>query len=911
MVGPYGVQAVPSTTQTVVYRSSLAEVTSPSDFARLTKSESVSSAISLAGLEINGDGITISGSGSLTISSSGSTALTMTGANPASATISVPVTLGLFQAFSDNYVQVDAGDTLTLSGALTVPAGTILHKRGLGTLVLSGPNAASLAASISVEEGTLRIMGANNSLGTAAVTVASGAALELSAATVGNNTLNLTGTGINGAGVLRSVGTGTSTWGSGATAINFNTTTVYTAPGTTLLLNGTLVGLPAGNYTMTKNGTGIMQLGGSAANSNLTVQVNEGELDLAKTAAVQVANQINIGDNVGNTWNALAKVTTTNGQSLYWGILIDSTGKFDLNGFNLTISGNSGGPTGIYNLQLNVGSVVSGWMTNSAYPTAATLTLNGAVASGGNIAQGISAVTSANAATQAPAALIDKTVTLSLGNLAARVINTTDRACSTTLSAANPNATGLFGKVDLEIDATVNGGGTTSTVTTAGSGRLVLTGPWTDSATTGIPLTVASGTIVNVRSAASLGNITGVTAPAVTVASGGTLELDGTPISTIAEASGTTATVVTSSANGLAVGQAITITGSSVAGFNGAWTVLAVNSPTQFTFTTTGSALGSATGGTVAASMTLANAMTINGGGATELFAGGVTAPATYGALRVLNGTQTWSGTVTLGAAATIRPALGASINFSNATASIATVTFGLNISGQGTAIFSGPTTTTGTAATTIDGATVILNGANGAFAAANPVTVDYGATLELDNSGTVKTNRLGGTMVLTLNTGRLWLKGNATTAVTETIATVTLTAGTTNTIQSDTLGSTNTLTVTNAIAALATATGGQVLRFVASSSSLIAIGATGNTIALTASPTLVNGIIPRGVVISPTGQADLATYSGGTVLAYSSYVPPSPRPSPATPRNANLLLDGSGALPVGLLTANPRSTPW
>ena len=153
------------------------------------------------------------------------------------------------------------------------------------------------------------------------------------------------------------------------------------------------------------------------------------------------------------------------------------------------------------------------------------------------------------------------------------------------------------------------------------------------------------------------------------------------------------------------------------------------------------------------------------------------------------------------------------------------------------------------------------------------------------------------------MNTGRLWLKGNATTAVTETIATVTLTADD----QYDPVrhprqhqhpdGHQRHRCPLRAPAARSCDS--WRARPACSPSS-----ATGNTIALTASPTLVNNIIPRGVVISPTGLADLATYSGGSVVAYSSYVTTIAAAVAAAP-NANLLLDGSGALPVGLLTAN------
>jgi hypothetical protein len=83
-------------------------------------------------------------------------------------------------------------------------------------------------------------------------------------------------------------------------------------------------------------------------------------------------------------------------------------------------------------------------------------------------------------------------------------------------------------------------------------------------------------------------------------------------VSTIAE-SGTTATATTSAAHGFAVGESVTITGSSVAGYNKTFTITAVTS-TTFTFTAT-SGLGSATGGTATVTRVLTETGTATGEG--------------------------------------------------------------------------------------------------------------------------------------------------------------------------------------------------------------------------------------------------------------------------------------------------------
>ena len=68
---------------------------------------------------------------------------------------------------------------------------------------------------------------------------------------------------------------------------------------------------------------------------------------------------------------------------------------------------------------------------------------------------------------------------------------------------------------------------------------------------------------------------------------------------TSCSASGTTDTVTTTTPHNLVVGTTIQISGSSVAGYNGNWTVATVPSTTTFTYTNTASGLSAATGGNV------------------------------------------------------------------------------------------------------------------------------------------------------------------------------------------------------------------------------------------------------------------------------------------------------------------------
>ena len=72
-----------------------------------------------------------------------------------------------------------------------------------------------------------------------------------------------------------------------------------------------------------------------------------------------------------------------------------------------------------------------------------------------------------------------------------------------------------------------------------------------------------------------------------------------TPAILGASEAGTTVTINTTTANALAVGNTVTISGVSVAGYNGTWTVASIVSSTQFTYTNPTSGLANSGGGSV------------------------------------------------------------------------------------------------------------------------------------------------------------------------------------------------------------------------------------------------------------------------------------------------------------------------
>lgn len=795
--------------------TSLAAATA-TDIVRLTQSETINTAKTIAGLIIAGDGITVAttGGGSLNITSG---SITMAGPGTASATISVPLTLGV--TGTESIVQVEDGNTLTLSNTLSFAGiANTLRKRGWGTLALSGSNGLSLIGSISVEQGVLRA-GSNDALGSViqGTTVLSGATLEIAGgislgAGGANENITVNGTGHNNTGAIRlaSDATAASTIGVNgaqtAITVNSNSTIGTGSSGFGLTVNGTVVTA----NTLTKIGVGDLTLSGSLANTaNITVAENK--VNLAKIANVAVAATLTIGNDLGGDNAQQAIVTGATGQ--FATVVIASTGMLDLNGIDFTA-------TGATALTMSVGTSTSADVVNTS-GTLATLTMVG------NITQNLPP-NFTNAAGAAPPARIgadsSPNLTLNLNN-ANRTITMADRTSLTALSSASSVVN--VGSDELRINAVIDGGGTSGALTTAISGRLVLTGG-NNLTNTGTILTVAAGTIVTLRNNNALA---GAATGTVSVASGGTLEID-----------------------------------------------------------------------TAALSAARTIALSVGGAGATENLAGGMTSRA-LGAIRVLQGNHTFAGAVTQVTAGTVFeiPNAAGTLIFTGA---YNMATFGLTVTGPGTANFQNTVSATGATFLNVNGSTVRLSGANGALSgvSAIPVTVQNAGTLQLDDTGVLNGTRTGG-FNLILSGGRLLYSASA--GSTQTIAgTLTLAANTANVIESNWTGGTATLNFSNA--AVPTFNAGTAIRFVGSGAPL---GGT-NVINFASPPVETNLIIPRATVLdATTGQLDLANYTQNTrlqALAAGSYTVVNTSVGwDAVTAAQNVLLTGSVNQSVAAITAN------
>lgn len=375
-----------------------------------------------------------------------------------------------FTVSSASTIRVDDSRSFTLGdGANDLTGAGNLTKTGGGTLIL--PQASNWTGVLTISEGVVNVRN-NTALGTSTTgnTIASGAALEIQnniSMTEGSFLIN--GTGVSGNGAIRNIsGTNTLTAtldlnsnarvqsDSGSLTLAGN---IDLAGGENLQIGGagntTLSGQIFGSGSLTKDGTGTATISGSSGNTySGTTTVNAGTLVLSKSSGNASQGSWIIGDGTGtDTLRLGASQQIQDSSSI--DVTINSSGVFDLNGFNETLS----------QITLVGGSVTTG---------TGTLTI-------GNLGgYGIASNASATGATIS-------------GNLALAPF-------STTINVADGSAAN-----DLTISAAISG----NRIVKEGAGVLVLSGTntFTDSDATGFnpALTINAGT-VSVSAVANLGN---------------------------------------------------------------------------------------------------------------------------------------------------------------------------------------------------------------------------------------------------------------------------------------------------------------------------------------------------------------------------------------------------------------------
>jgi len=448
-------------------------------------------------------------------------------------------TLTTSTAFTTNGLMNVGGGTLTISGAVTIPAagelvvnaanGDItlssaitnntgaLTKTGTGILTLNAAN--GYTGTTTVNAGELR-WGVNNALSTGNLTVNNGGTVNMNGFTdtVGTVTLNAGGTiNTSAAGLLLTTGSGgfittggtVNNWPGIGLGGNF----VYNTAGgseTTASIGGINMGgattrtftiadgvqaidvditvsiwnTTNANASIIKAGPGTMRIGGAQATDNYnigtgTTTIQDGVLLLNRVTGYNTvggSGTVTVGDGTGAAGSAILRYTNGNDQIPSNAITILSDGLFDLNGRSETTSGALTHSSG--------GSLTTGAGTLTL--GAATNTISGASTVTGNLTFSGTATTNL---TIGNTANINGTTTFSSTGGITSTGTPTIQGTLALGSAATHTITVTSGTID--ISATVTG--STGVTTKNGAGTLTLSG--SSANTYSGSITVGAGTV--------------------------------------------------------------------------------------------------------------------------------------------------------------------------------------------------------------------------------------------------------------------------------------------------------------------------------------------------------------------------------------------------------------------------------
>lgn len=449
----------------------------------LLQNASSDGSISLAAINGNGDTLQVDTVGNSTISGilSGSAGtnlslnpdsgnftgkLTLTGANSYSGTTTI--TAGTLQIGND-------GATGSLGTGSVIDNGTLIFDlttspivsnniRGSGTLTQSGTGTVILSGDSDYTGGTNITNGiisliSNSGLGTGAITVFSGAELDLSNNVTINNAINLNGQGTTNKGSLIATGTDTINGSLSVNSTDSNSQIDVANSSDQLTLNGIVTGV-----NLNKAGAGILVL--ANGNNNYTGRTNiiNGVLTLSNATAIPTTSALTIQSaaeaafsNVGAMVGSLAGSGTINLESSNLVVGSDNT--------STVFSGNIMG-TG------NFTKIGTGTLTLTGRNTFNGLTdINGGTLNfASNTTLGIVFVASSGALEISNAALTTQSVTLSGSALIAT--GTSSLTGNVNLLAASTIAT-LLNTDALTIIGNING---TSALALQGSGAINITG---------------------------------------------------------------------------------------------------------------------------------------------------------------------------------------------------------------------------------------------------------------------------------------------------------------------------------------------------------------------------------------------------------------------------------------------------
>ncbi|WP_157772396.1 autotransporter-associated beta strand repeat-containing protein [Lacunisphaera limnophila] len=455
---------------------------------------------------------------------------------------------GTITLSSETYLGVDAGTTLTATGAIGGTAG--LSKQGTGTLILDSATANTYDGTTAIAAGTLEVRRSTSLADVNATTIANDATLRLNGSGLAlDENITVTGSGVSAAGAIQNTGGDNSLTG----VITMTGNTVISATtGTTLTLTD---GSLAGDFNLVKTGAGGLTLANTAATYSGTTTIRDGTLTVAADAPLSAngalgnsASVVQVGDgSTGGGANLALLAGNASG-----GIEIDRQISVNNQGSTATLGGTNTSGTNTF-----TGNIALGRSTTLAAAGSGTVAYTGVISGVGPVVT--TGTTTSNTilsgANTFTGAVTASSGTLTLTNAAA--LGTT--AAGTTVSSGATLA--LSGGLALASGEalTLNGTGVA-----AGTGALHSASG--DNTVAG-PVTLASTSTLSAATGTTLG-VTGALSGTggLSTAGAGNITLSGTNTFTGATAIAGTGLVTLNGSGSGALGSttSLTLAGSSI-----------------------------------------------------------------------------------------------------------------------------------------------------------------------------------------------------------------------------------------------------------------------------------------------------------------------------------------------------------
>lgn len=245
-------------------------------------------------------------------------------------------------------------NNFTFSGIIG-PGALILNKTGTGTFAVSADN--TYTGNTNIQNGAIRMLGANAFGSTGSITVSAGAQLQLEGTITVNRNITINGTGISSDGALRNNSgtnelTGTVTLASASSIVN---------NGGTLTMSGATA-IAGSTFALNMGGTAATTVSGIISGSGLFTKEGTGVLNLSNNGNTYSGNKVIAGGAINvqqpNVLGTSGTITVNSGAAIQFQGDITFARPITINGTG--VGGNTGAIRNISGSNLLTGTVTLG-----------------------------------------------------------------------------------------------------------------------------------------------------------------------------------------------------------------------------------------------------------------------------------------------------------------------------------------------------------------------------------------------------------------------------------------------------------------------------------------------------------------------------------------------------------------------